>query len=59
MVMEYVQGKNLEQYLHANGIFSEFENTSNFTPALDIYALAATLYVIIYCSSETSFHSST
>ncbi|MCW9680126.1 hypothetical protein FJR41_004755 [Dolichospermum planctonicum UHCC 0167] len=38
MVMEYVQGKNLEQYLHANGIFSEFENTSNFTPALDIYA---------------------
>jgi len=116
MVMEYVQGKNLEQYLHANGIFSEsaglsiikgigealsyihgrnylhrdikpanillresdkkailidfglarevnfaeltsltnaktpvfappeqFENTSNFTPALDIYALAATM----------------
>ncbi|MBE9218608.1 bifunctional serine/threonine-protein kinase/formylglycine-generating enzyme family protein [Dolichospermum flos-aquae] len=120
MVMEYVQGKNLEQYLYANGVFSEsaglsiikgigealsyihgrnylhrdikpanillresdnkailidfglarevnfaelmsltnaktpvfappeqFENTSNFTPALDIYALAATLYVII------------
>ncbi|BAZ88366.1 serine/threonine protein kinase [Dolichospermum compactum NIES-806] len=120
MVMEYVKGKNLEQYLYANGIFSEsaglgiikgigealsyihsrnylhrdikpanillresdnqailidfglarevnfaelmsltnaktpvfappeqFENRSNFTPALDIYALAATLYVII------------
>jgi formylglycine-generating enzyme required for sulfatase activity/tRNA A-37 threonylcarbamoyl transferase component Bud32 len=120
MVMEYVKGKNLEQYLHANGVFSEsaglgiikgigealsyihsrnylhrdikpanillresdnkailidfglarevnfaelmsltnaktpvfappeqFENRSNFTPALDIYALAATLYVII------------
>ena len=27
MVMEYVQGKNLEQYLHANGIFSEFHDT--------------------------------
>jgi len=120
MVMEYVKGKNLEQYLYANGVFSEsagleiikgigealiyihgrnylhrdikpanillresdnkailidfglarevnfaelmsltnaktpvfappeqFENRSNFTPALDIYALAATLYVII------------
>ncbi|MFM6027063.1 MAG: SUMF1/EgtB/PvdO family nonheme iron enzyme [Dolichospermum sp.] len=120
MVMEYVQGRNLEQCLRADGIFSErvgleiikqigealiyihsrnylhrdikpanillrksdnkailidfglarevnfaeltsltnaktpvfappeqFENTSNFTPALDIYALAATLYVII------------
>jgi formylglycine-generating enzyme required for sulfatase activity/tRNA A-37 threonylcarbamoyl transferase component Bud32 len=120
MVMEYVKGKNLEQYLYANGVFSEsagleiikgigealsyihsrnylhrdikpanillresdnqailidfglarevnfaelmsltnaktpvfappeqFENRSNFTPALDIYSLAATLYVII------------
>ena len=120
MVMEYVKGKNLEQYLYANCVFSEsagleiikgigealsyihgrnylhrdikpanillresdnkailidfglarevnfaelmsltnaktpvfappeqFENRSNFTPALDIYALAATLYVII------------
>lgn len=120
MVMEYVKGRNLEQYLHAKGVFSEsvgleiikgvgealgyihsrnylhrdikpanillresdnkailidfglarevnfaelmsltnaktpvfappeqFENRSNFTPALDIYALAATLYVII------------
>ena len=120
MVMEYVKGKNLEQYLYAKGVFSEsaglsiikgigealsyihgrnylhrdikpanillresdnkailidfglarevnfaelmsltnaktpvfappeqFENRSNFTPALDIYALAATLYVII------------
>ena len=120
MVMEYVKGRNLEQYLYAKGIFSEsagleiikgvgealgyihsrnylhrdikpanillreednkailidfglarevnfaelmsltnaktpvfappeqFENRSNFTPALDIYALAATLYVII------------
>ncbi|MTJ08901.1 bifunctional serine/threonine-protein kinase/formylglycine-generating enzyme family protein [Anabaena sp. UHCC 0204] len=120
MVMEYVKGKNLEQCLYANGVFSEsagleiikgigealsyihsrnylhrdikpanillreadnkailidfglarevnfaelmsltnaktpvfappeqFENRSNFTPALDIYALAATLYVII------------
>ncbi|MDB9308504.1 bifunctional serine/threonine-protein kinase/formylglycine-generating enzyme family protein [Aphanizomenon sp. CS-733/32] len=120
MVMEYVKGKNLEQYSYANGVFSEsagleiikgigealsyihsrnylhrdikpanillreednkailidfglarevnfaelmsltnaktpvfappeqFENRSNFTPALDIYALAATLYVII------------
>ena len=120
MVMEYVKGRNLEQCLRADGVFSEsagleiikqigealiyihsrnylhrdikpanillresdnkailidfglarevnfaeltsltnaktpvfappeqFENTSNFTPALDIYALAATLYVII------------
>ncbi|MFO5492623.1 MAG: SUMF1/EgtB/PvdO family nonheme iron enzyme, partial [Cuspidothrix sp.] len=120
MVMEYVKGRNLEQYLHGKGVFSEsagleiikgvgealgyihsrnylhrdikpanillresdnkailidfglarevnfaelmsltnaktpvfappeqFENRSNFTPALDIYALAATLYVII------------
>jgi formylglycine-generating enzyme required for sulfatase activity len=120
MVMEYVKGKNLEQYLRTKGIFSEsaglaiiqqigtaldyihrrnylhrdikpanillresdqkailidfglarevnfaelmsltnaktpvfappeqFENRSNFTPALDIYSLAATLYVII------------
>ncbi len=120
MVMEYVKGRNLEQCLRADGVFSEsagleiikqigealiyihscnylhrdikpanillresdnkailidfglarevnfaeltsltnaktpifappeqFENTSNFTPALDIYALAATFYVII------------
>ncbi|MFN7527961.1 MAG: SUMF1/EgtB/PvdO family nonheme iron enzyme [Dolichospermum sp.] len=120
MVMEYVKGRNLEQCLRADGVFSQsagleiikqigealiyihsrnylhrdikpanillresdnkailidfglarevnfaeltsltnaktpifappeqFENTSNFTPALDIYALAATLYVII------------
>ncbi|MBD2145291.1 bifunctional serine/threonine-protein kinase/formylglycine-generating enzyme family protein [Sphaerospermopsis sp. FACHB-1194] len=120
MVMEYIKGKNLEQYLWSNGVFSEsaglaiiqqigsaldyihgrnylhrdikpanillresdkkailidfglarevnfaesmsltnaktpvfappeqFENRSNFTPALDIYSLAATLYVII------------